>query len=102
MDGWDVDDNPVKEHFQHSRQCGWAILKYTKFLGEDAISFTDKELQDAREATFGSWWPHEQKRGWFSKIKKAIIEDVAFLFIYLFRCLGLDFIIILHLILMIW
>ncbi|KTW31752.1 uncharacterized protein T551_01013 [Pneumocystis jirovecii RU7] len=70
LDGWDVDDNPVKEHFQHSRQCGWAILKYTKFLGEDAISFTDKELQDAREATFGSWWPHEQKRGWFSKIKK--------------------------------
>ncbi|KAG4306369.1 hypothetical protein PORY_000357 [Pneumocystis oryctolagi] len=70
LDGWNADDNPVKEHFQHSQQCGWAILKYIKFLDNEGASFTDKELQDAREATFGSWWPHEQKRGWLSKIKK--------------------------------
>ncbi|KAG5519821.1 hypothetical protein PMAC_000094 [Pneumocystis sp. 'macacae'] len=70
LDGWDVNDNPVKEHFQHSRQCGWAILKYIKLFGKDTSFLTDKELQNAREATFGSWWPHEQKRGWFSKIKK--------------------------------
>ncbi|KAG5440674.1 hypothetical protein PCK2_000262 [Pneumocystis canis] len=70
LDGWDVDDNPVKEHIQHSRQCGWAILKYIKLGDTDMNAFTEKELQEARKATFGSWWPHEQKRGRFLKIIK--------------------------------
>ncbi|EMR11033.1 hypothetical protein PNEG_00631 [Pneumocystis murina B123] len=70
LDGWNANDNPVKEHIEHSRQCGWAILKYIKLCDKERNFFSEKELQDAREATFGHWWPHEQKRGWFSKVKK--------------------------------
>lgn len=70
LDGWNANDNPVKEHIEHSRQCGWAILKYAKICDKERNCFSERELQDAREATFGHWWPHEQKRGWFSKVKK--------------------------------
>ncbi|KAG5439519.1 hypothetical protein PCANB_002094 [Pneumocystis canis] len=70
LDGWDVEDDPVKEHIQHSGQCGWAILKYIKLGDKEMNTFTDMELQEARQATFGSWWPHEQKKGRFLKIIK--------------------------------
>jgi len=70
LDGWEVEDVPLEEHLKHSPECGWAIVMD---LGRDGFDPTTMEdptqtrLSEARRATFGDLWPHENKRGWLCK-----------------------------------
>jgi hypothetical protein len=73
MDGWEEDDDPLAEHLKHSPTCGWAIVA--------SIDARDAELSkeyplstrmiEARKATFGDRWPHENKKGWKCKVKQV-------------------------------
>lgn len=76
MDGWEADDDPIKEHLALSSQCSWAItigveqsIERGSLEEEDPMS---AKMLDARKATFGDSWPHEGKRGWTCKTKKVM------------------------------
>ena len=75
LDGWEENDNAVEEHLKHSPDCGWAItiateleIEYGSQSQEDPMS---EKMLDARRMTFGSQWPHENKRGWICKTQKV-------------------------------
>ena len=75
LDGWEVDDDPIKEHLGFSPDCGWAIQVSLEqetedggHGGEDPMS---EKMIEARKATFGDMWPHEKKRGWSCKVQKV-------------------------------
>lgn len=38
----------------------------------------DEKLLDSRKMTFGSNWPHENKRGWICKTQKVVCFNDAF------------------------
>lgn len=76
LDGWEAEDDPLKEHLAHSANCLWAM---SLNAGISAQSDSDNEhdpmadeLADARRGTFGDAWPHEAKRGWKCKIQRMI------------------------------
>ena len=80
MDGWEADDDPAAEHLKLSPECGWAINVYIEQQFEAATQEneepiiecpTSEKMCDARLATFGSRWPHEDKRGWICKAQKV-------------------------------
>ncbi len=63
------------EHLKHAPACGWAItvaieqdIENGSYSLEDPMS---EKVLNARRMTFGSNWPHENKRGWTCKIQKA-------------------------------
>ena len=75
LDGWEEDDDPIKEHFSYSADCGWVInvgieqaIEYGSFQEEDPMS---TKMLEARRSTFGGLWPHESKRGWTCKTQKV-------------------------------
>ena len=77
LDGWTAEDEPLKEHLNHSKSCAWAL---TKSAGDVASFMARGEdirwdpncvgMVRAREGTFRGVWPHESKRGWIGKVKK--------------------------------
>ncbi|KAL8677428.1 MAG: hypothetical protein Q9186_006136 [Xanthomendoza sp. 1 TL-2023] len=74
LDGWEEDDNPIREHSNLSPDCGWAAIARIEQNIEDGADEQDnpmnETLLDARRMTFGANWPHENKRGWTCKIEK--------------------------------
>ncbi|KAL9101672.1 MAG: hypothetical protein Q9163_003093 [Psora crenata] len=80
LDGWEEEDDPTGEHLKHSPSCGWAIAAFI----EQAIEAGDRNVEDpmsermldARRMTFGTTWPHENKRGWLCKIQKMVEAEV--------------------------
>jgi Inhibitor of Apoptosis domain len=63
----------VAEHLKLSSDCGWAIVKHAGQQAKDVSTMedpTDDRLFEARKATFGSRWSHENKRGWVCKTEK--------------------------------
>lgn len=75
LDGWEENDNAVNEHLKHSPNCGWAITIATELEIEDGSQSQEDPMSemmlDARKMTFGSKWPHENKRGWTCKTQKV-------------------------------
>nr|KMM72689.1 hypothetical protein CPAG_08983 [Coccidioides posadasii RMSCC 3488] len=75
LDGWEEDDDPITEHLRHSRECGWAIIMdITRRSSNPAeiVDPTSPEIAEARRATFGTWWPHDGKKGWKCKTEKMV------------------------------
>ncbi|CAG8681840.1 35184_t:CDS:2, partial [Racocetra persica] len=80
MEGWDPQDDPFEEHAKHSPDCAWAICYCSlRNFNDEQLPFnwddkdklpTSKKLEEARIKTFGTWWPHEGKKGWVGTIKK--------------------------------
>ena len=75
MDGWEQDDDPVKEHLSLIADCGWAVnvaieqdMEAGVFEGENPLS---ARMMEARKSTFNELWPHESKRGWTCKTQKV-------------------------------
>ncbi|KAJ6789181.1 hypothetical protein PWT90_03305 [Aphanocladium album] len=74
LDGWEAGDDPLVEHLKHASHCGWAIISAIEAEIEE-YSKQDPTLPhmvEAREATFGSRWPHEGKKGWQCKTKQLV------------------------------
>ncbi|KAF2149232.1 hypothetical protein K461DRAFT_296714 [Myriangium duriaei CBS 260.36] len=69
LDGWEIDDIPIREHLAHSPDCAWAVSTSVTLGNEDRDPLSEKLLA-ARLATFGTSWPYEKKRGWKCKSKK--------------------------------
>lgn len=73
MDGWEEDDDPLVEHLKHSPNCGWAIV--ASIDARDPMLSQEYPLStrmiEARKATFGDRWPHENKKGWKCKVKQV-------------------------------
>ncbi|TKX21861.1 inhibitor of apoptosis domain-containing protein [Elsinoe australis] len=69
LDGWEIDDSPLREHIAHSPNCAWAVATSVS-LGEQDQDPNSERLLNARIETFGSSWPYEKKRGWKPKSKK--------------------------------
>ncbi|CAD6588974.1 MAG: hypothetical protein ASARMPRED_003850 [Alectoria sarmentosa] len=76
LDSWEENDNAVEEHLKLSPNCGWAITIATELENEDGSQSQadpmSERILDARRMTFGSRWPHENKRGWSCKTQKMI------------------------------
>lgn len=73
LDGWEAGDDPLIEHLTHASHCGWAIIKAIE-AEVDGYSKQDPmqpHMIDAREATFGTRWPHEGKKGWECKTQQV-------------------------------
>jgi hypothetical protein len=79
LDGWEAEDDPVKEHVAYSSSCGIAViaqLEQELEAGSQNIQNpTSEEMNEARKATFGDMWPHEGKRGWVCKTQKVRSAD---------------------------
>ncbi|MCJ1432304.1 hypothetical protein MMC27_001660 [Xylographa pallens] len=78
LDGWEEEDDPVKEHLNYSPECGWAIniaieQEVEEGIREDEDPMSAKMLE-ARKSTFGDRWPHKNKRGWTCKVQKVQID----------------------------
>ncbi|KAF2480031.1 hypothetical protein BDY17DRAFT_327018 [Neohortaea acidophila] len=77
LDGWEADDDPVKEHLAHSQSCAWAQALNAGLQArheESQQNPVSEELVAVRKATFdvGAGWPHESKRGWKCKVSKMV------------------------------
>ncbi|CAG8787605.1 2516_t:CDS:2 [Dentiscutata erythropus] len=80
MEGWDPQDDPFEEHVNHSPDCAWAICYCSmRNFNDNKLPFswddkdklpTSKNMEEARIKTFGTWWPHDGKKGWVGTIKK--------------------------------
>ena len=77
LDGWTADDEPLKEHLNHSKSCAWALTKSAGDVGSFMARGEDIRwdpncvgMVRAREGTYRGVWPHESKRGWIGKVKK--------------------------------
>jgi Inhibitor of Apoptosis domain len=80
MGGWEVDDDPLKEHLRGNDECAYAIQRDLLVRSKDGEEFGDdvddprsEKMNALREATFGKWWPHDGKKGWNPKSKKVQI-----------------------------
>ncbi|KAJ1917085.1 hypothetical protein IWQ60_007888 [Tieghemiomyces parasiticus] len=89
LDGWAPHDDPFVEHQKHQGDCPWTIVVcdsqrvdpetreivqrpdlFDDYLSGRANRVLSVALERARIATFGPWWPHEDKRGWAVTVKK--------------------------------
>ncbi|KAI6785229.1 uncharacterized protein J7T54_006871 [Emericellopsis cladophorae] len=72
MDGWEEGDDPLIEHLKHSTSCGWAICAAVESEVEGFAQAhpAEKDMVEARKATFAGRWPHDAKRGWKCKTKQ--------------------------------
>ncbi|KAK9452208.1 uncharacterized protein V1518DRAFT_54915 [Limtongia smithiae] len=64
LDNWTKEDDPNLEHLTHSPDCAWAIIHGTNWTADAHHDPNSEEMQLARLESFGSWWPHDGKRGW--------------------------------------
>jgi hypothetical protein len=78
MGGWEETDDPLKEHLRGNKACAWAVLrdllvrsKNGEEFGDDVEDPRSEKMNNLREATFGKWWPHDEKKGWNPKSKKV-------------------------------
>ena len=75
LDGWEAEDDPVREHLQFSPECPWAIIVDVERCVDDGSTVEDhpmsEKMLEARRGTFADSWPHESKRGWTCKIQKV-------------------------------
>ena len=73
MDGWEEGDDPLIEHLKHSTSCGWAICAAveSEVEGFAQVHPAEKDMVEARKATFAGRWPHDAKRGWKCKTKQV-------------------------------
>ncbi|KAG0016995.1 hypothetical protein BGZ82_000885 [Podila clonocystis] len=87
IDGWIAEADPFQEHLDHSRKCGWAIIKSISYVEKGGLPFTwddepelpkGKRMTEARLQTFGNWWPHEHEKGWFGTSKR--MANAGFVF----------------------
>ncbi|GAB1742256.1 hypothetical protein NU219Hw_g7811t1 [Hortaea werneckii] len=85
LDGWEPEDDPVREHLAHSQPCAWALsLSVLRPEGIDAEPETRDPMSDemvaARKGTFelGEGWCHESKRGWRCKVNKMVESGWTF------------------------
>lgn len=87
IDGWIAEADPFQEHLDHSRKCGWAIVKSIPYVEKGGLPFTwddepelpkGKRMTEARLQTFGNWWPHEHEKGWFGTSKR--MANAGFIF----------------------
>jgi len=80
LDGWEEDDDPIVEHLKHSPACGWAIAVYIEQSIENGNPTEENPMSDgmlsARTMTFGTQWPHENKRGWTCKTQKVFLNSI--------------------------
>ena len=81
LDGWEEDDDPLKEHLAHSGHCDWATslaaglgAQQNEGAEDEQRDPMSEELVAARRRTFehGAGWPHESKRGWKCKVSKMV------------------------------
>ncbi|KAJ6109115.1 hypothetical protein N7486_001349 [Penicillium sp. IBT 16267x] len=75
LDGWEEEDNPITEHLKHSPDCGWAITMDIQQNSSNPSAIEDptsERITQARLATFGSAWPHDEKRGWICQSDKMV------------------------------
>ncbi|KAJ5553650.1 hypothetical protein N7494_003028 [Penicillium frequentans] len=75
LDGWEEEDNPITEHLKHSPDCGWAITMDIQQNSSNPSAIEDptsERITQARLATFGSAWPHDEKRGWVCQSEKMV------------------------------
>jgi Inhibitor of Apoptosis domain len=78
MGGWEEEDDPLKEHLRGNKSCAWAVLRDLLVRSKNGEEFGDnvedprsEKMNKLREATFGEWWPHDEKKGWNPKSKKV-------------------------------
>jgi hypothetical protein len=71
LDGWELDDCPLKEHLEHSRGCSWATILSKDWQNEKNHDPHCKENIGMRLTTFDNKWPLEKKRGWPTSLKLA-------------------------------
>ncbi|MCJ1473644.1 hypothetical protein MMC13_002295 [Lambiella insularis] len=76
LDGWEEEDDPIREHLNYSPDCSWAINMAIEQEIEEGVR-TDEDpmsakMLEARRSTFGDRWPHEGKRAWFCKVQKMV------------------------------
>ncbi|KAK9322659.1 hypothetical protein V1517DRAFT_322821 [Lipomyces orientalis] len=64
LDGWNKGDDPKLEHLDHSPRCAWAIIHGSDWKEDEYHDPECSEMLNARLETFGTWWPHDGKRGW--------------------------------------
>ncbi|KAK9367694.1 hypothetical protein V1509DRAFT_665116 [Lipomyces kononenkoae] len=64
LDGWSRGDDPKIEHLDHSPQCAWAIIHRSDWKDDEYHDPQSRDMERARLETFGTWWPHDGKRGW--------------------------------------
>ncbi|KAM3508076.1 hypothetical protein MY10362_001422 [Beauveria mimosiformis] len=74
LDGWEAGDDPLVEHLTHASHCGWAVVKA---IEADIEEYCKQDpalphMAEAREATFGTRWPHEGKKGWQCQTKQLV------------------------------
>ncbi|GAB7366251.1 hypothetical protein MBLNU230_g7809t1 [Neophaeotheca triangularis] len=77
LDGWEEEDDSLKEHLAHSKACAWALSLSVSRTPDEEPETRDPmsdEMMDARQGTFdiGKGWCHESKRGWRCKIGKMV------------------------------
>lgn len=76
LDGWEAGDNPIAEHLTHAPDCGWAIHASITETFKNGGQVTDDPMSEqfaqARQDTFGDYWPYEQKKGWKCKVAKMV------------------------------
>jgi len=77
LDGWEAEDEPLREHLAHAQTCGWAIslsVRRREGKEEESRDPMSDELVAARRSTFevGEGWMHEGKRGWRCKISNML------------------------------
>ncbi|KAK4543259.1 hypothetical protein LTR36_005809 [Oleoguttula mirabilis] len=79
LDGWESEDDPLREHLAHSTACAWAMsISVTRLDDgeheEESRDPLSAELIAARRGTFesGEGWIHEGKRGWKCKVSKMV------------------------------
>ncbi|KAK5125957.1 hypothetical protein LTR85_011312 [Meristemomyces frigidus] len=79
LDGWEAEDDPLREHLAHSTSCAWALSISVMRLEdsqqeEETRDPLSEELVAARKGTFdiGEGWLHEGKRGWKCKVSKMV------------------------------
>lgn len=79
LDGWESEDIPAKEHLAFSPDCAIAILtcieKDLEDEKRDLENPMSERMVEARKATFGDMWPHDDKKGWVCKTKKVCLSN---------------------------
>lgn len=82
LDGWEEDDSAIEEHLKHAPSCGWAVAASIEQTVEDGSHNLDNPMsmamRNARHMTFGTNWPHENKRGWKCKTQKVYMSTMPF------------------------
>ncbi|KAH9817753.1 BIR-domain-containing protein [Teratosphaeria destructans] len=77
LDGWEPQDDPLREHMNHITWCAWAISQSVKRAPgreDETRDPMSDEMVTARRGTFdtGEGWPHEGKRGWRCKTTQMV------------------------------